>query len=226
MVVPVYTFLLDHLEKLSVESDRGHTIYTETSFKQDAARAAFDKLNKYYNISSEACTVATVLDPRLKLDFYKDETGNNNEKPEEIRDYVKEIYERDYSKAPTPSKIVETPKDKIFGKFYRSKSNINQSEFSVYISEPVVLCHHNFDILQYWNQNSLRFPNLARMARDYLAIPGTSTPSERAFSGGRQLITDFRCRLAGDTIKACMLLKSWNKFKKGNYFDGQSQLEK
>jgi len=49
------------------------------------------------------------------------------------------------------------------------------------------------------------------MARDYLAVPGTSTPSERALSGGRQLITDFRCRLGGETITACMLLKNWSK---------------
>jgi hypothetical protein len=50
------------------------------------------------------------------------------------------------------------------------------------------------------------------MARDYLAVPGTSTPSERAFSGGRQLITDFRCSLLkGGTITACMLLKNWRR---------------
>ena len=39
----------------------------------------------------------------------------------------------------------------------------------------------------------------------------TSTSSERAFSGGRQLITDFRCRLNGETITATMLLKDWIK---------------
>lgn len=58
--------------------------------------------------------------------------------------------------------------------------------------------------------NSGHFPKLFKMARDYLAVPGTSTPSERA-SGGRQLITDFRCRLQGETITACMLLKNWIK---------------
>ena len=78
-------------------------------------------------------------------------------------------------------------------------------------------------MLDYWKINSDRFPNLSRMARDYLAVPGTSTPSERAFSGGRQLITDFRSRLNGETITACMLFKSWKR-----QWDGliQPQLEK
>jgi hAT family C-terminal dimerisation region len=41
---------------------------------------------------------------------------------------------------------------------------------------------HNFDLLEYWRVHSTRFPNLSRMARDYLAVPGTSTPTERVFS--------------------------------------------
>ena len=63
--------------------------------------------------------------------------------------------------------------------------------------------------MDYWRLESVRFPNLARMAGDYLAISGTSTASEGAFSGGRQLITGFRCRLEGNTIATCMLLKNW-----------------
>jgi hypothetical protein len=77
--------------------------------------------------------------------------------------------------------------------------------------EPVTEDHSKFKVLDYWKINSARFPNLSRMTRDYLAVPGTSTPSERAFSGGRQLITDFRYRLKGETITACMLLKSWRR---------------
>lgn len=49
------------------------------------------------------------------------------------------------------------------------------------------------------------------MARDYLAIPATSVPVERAFSCGTDLITPTRCRLSDDTIRACMCLKSWWK---------------
>ena len=47
------------------------------------------------------------------------------------------------------------------------------------------------------------------MARDYLAIPATSAPAERAFSGGKNLISPKRCALGEEAIRACMCLKSW-----------------
>ena len=86
MVVPAYTIILNHLEKLASPSDLS-SVYTESSSLQDAAKAAFVKLNKYYNISSELCTIATVLDPRLKLNFYKADVGTSAEDPKEILSY-------------------------------------------------------------------------------------------------------------------------------------------
>lgn len=47
------------------------------------------------------------------------------------------------------------------------------------------------------------------MARDFLAIPSTSVPSEQCFSTSKNLITDKRNRLAGKTVRACMCLRSW-----------------
>jgi hypothetical protein len=46
------------------------------------------------------------------------------------------------------------------------------------------------------------------MARDYLAIQGSSTASERAFSGGGLTSTKQRNRLNGDTFESLQLLKS------------------
>jgi len=80
-------------------------------------------------------------------------------------------------------------------------------EYKVYISLP--LADENTNSLEWWKAHQLKFPNLSRMARDYLAIPATSVPSEQSFSLGKNLITDRRNRLVGKTIRACMCLKSW-----------------
>lgn len=102
---------MDHLERISSLNDGGSSIYTESHLKVDASKAALIKLNKYYDISSELCTIATVLDPRLKLNFYKSDKNSSAEDPEEIASYVKSFYDRDYatsggsiSQNPTPEK--------------------------------------------------------------------------------------------------------------------------
>lgn len=51
------------------------------------------------------------------------------------------------------------------------------------------------------------------MARDYLAVPGSSTSSERAFSSARHINTEFRNRLGPDTFEALQVLKSAYKAK-------------
>ena len=68
------------------------------------------------------------------------------------------------------------------------------------------------DILGWWKHHSREYPCLARIARDYLAIPATSVPAERVFSGGADLITDKRGSLNEDTIQAHVCLDSWKGF--------------
>jgi hypothetical protein len=46
------------------------------------------------------------------------------------------------------------------------------------------------------------------MARDYLPIQGSSTPSERAFSNASLTDSKHRNRLAPDTFEALQILKS------------------
>jgi hypothetical protein len=46
------------------------------------------------------------------------------------------------------------------------------------------------------------------MARDYLAIQGSATPSERAFSSGGLTGTKRRNRLSADAFECLQLLKS------------------
>jgi hypothetical protein len=54
-----------------------------------------------------------------------------------------------------------------------------------------------------------RFPTVARMARDFLAIPGTSVSVERTFSKSRHICTDLRSSLKAPTIQQALLTKAW-----------------
>ena len=54
----------------------------------------------------------------------------------------------------------------------------NKTELEMYLEEPRV----NVPDLEYWKTNESRFPVLAQMARNYLAIQGTNRDIEGTFS--------------------------------------------
>jgi len=47
------------------------------------------------------------------------------------------------------------------------------------------------------------------MARDFQAIPATSSPSERVFSYVDNLITKKRTRIASENVRYVLCLRSW-----------------
>ena len=51
------------------------------------------------------------------------------------------------------------------------------------------------------------------MARDYLAASATGVPIEATFSMGTDLLTCKRRNLSPESIRMCMSLKAWMKFK-------------
>lgn len=61
------------------------------------------------------------------------------------------------------------------------------------------------DVLQ---KHSTQYPVLSRMARDYLPIQGSATPSERAFSNASLTDDKQRNQLAPETFEALQNLKS------------------
>src|SRR5260370_6198516 len=53
------------------------------------------------------------------------------------------------------------------------------------------------------------FPIITTMARDYLSIPATSAPSERAFSLAGNLISKKRGRIASRNVRYVLCLRNW-----------------
>jgi len=60
----------------------------------------------------------------------------------------------------------------------------------------------DFDILNWWKVNTPKYPTLAAIARDVLAIPISTVASESAFSNGGRVLDTFRSSLSPLTVEA------------------------
>jgi hAT family protein len=100
-----------------------------------------------------------------------------------------------------------TEENSVTARLFKRRHIVRQDELQAYLS--MSLAPEETDPLEWWKNYKHRYPRLACMARDYLAIPASSVPSEQCFSSSKNLITDNRNRLLGKTVRACMCLKSW-----------------
>ncbi|XP_074278339.1 zinc finger BED domain-containing protein RICESLEEPER 2-like [Silene latifolia] len=64
-------------------------------------------------------------------------------------------------------------------------------------------------ILTWWKLNEPRFPILARMARDVLAIPISTVALESAFSTGGRTLDQFRSSLTPKTVQGLVCTQDW-----------------
>ncbi|KAM9420246.1 E3 SUMO-protein ligase ZBED1-like [Salvelinus alpinus] len=62
-----------------------------------------------------------------------------------------------------------------------------------------------------WKSNECKYPHIAMMARCYLAVPGTSAPSERVFSTAGDIVTAKRSTLSPDYVDILIFLKNYLK---------------
>ena len=69
--------------------------------------------------------------------------------------------------------------------------------------------HMDLDILEYWESNCGRFPELSLMARDIMSIPITTIASESAFSIGGQILDKYHSCLLPQNAEALLCFRSW-----------------
>ena len=67
----------------------------------------------------------------------------------------------------------------------------------------------NLDVLSYWKGNQYRYPQMAAMARDILAIPVTTVASESAFSNSGRVLDQYRSALKPDVVEVLVCSRDW-----------------
>ena len=76
-----------------------------------------------------------------------------------------------------------------------------------YLSEPLI-DYKTGNPYTWWNNNKLRYPLLAKLAKRYLCSPPTSVPSERLFSGAGILYEGRRNKLTAEHAEMLLFIKN------------------
>ncbi|GBC44362.2 ribonuclease H-like domain-containing protein [Rhizophagus irregularis DAOM 181602=DAOM 197198] len=229
LTVPLYNILIDHVEDVigndkeddddedddeeneeNNEENNGENDDDEkwNQIVKKAAKKCKVKLLEYYNKTNDTYLISTILDPRLKLKYYKDHNWEETLVNTIYQKFVN-IYNKFYAST-KPEVLNNTSEIKgksVMSRVFKQRNIEYIDEIQTYLS--LSLMNKETDPLEWWKVNESQFPHLSQMARDYLPIPATSVPSEQSFSVGKNLITDKRNCLAGKTIRICMCLQSW-----------------
>lgn len=110
----------------------------------------------------------------------------------------------------------------LLGEIYAAGPSSNQEDPSCTSTEELSLymnstnCAQNADIPAWWQQNSILYPRLSKLAKKYLCVPASSVPSERMFSAAGRLVSKCRNRLGAKNVDSILFL---NK----NIISGASQ---
>ncbi|CAM0913757.1 unnamed protein product [Alopecurus aequalis] len=196
------------------------------------ARDMHERFDKYWKDCNLVLAVAVVMDPRLKMKLiefsYSKIYGVEAAKyVKVVSDSVHELY-KDYvaqlhgktDNAPANGKNTQTiPHSTGDGlldfDMYLSETATSQplkSELEQYLDESLTPRIQEFDILNWWKLNTLRFPTLSRMARDILAIPMSMvTDGSSIFSAGTgsRMLDDYRSSLRPEIVEALVCAKDW-----------------
>ncbi|KAG2712806.1 hypothetical protein I3760_04G143400 [Carya illinoinensis] len=217
-----------HLSKMSQSNDAVLKCMAENmKIKYDKYWGSIEKTNLMIFI-------AVVLDPRCKFSllqfWFKKIYGGNlvEEMIAIVKHLMMDIYWEysivygsssgvSYSEPPSSvdPTMIDSDSQQSFWIEYEQEiieSNLmNKSEIDQYLEHGCEARAPNFDILDWWKINEVKYPILAKVAQDVMAIPVSTVSSESAFSAEGRVLDPFRSSLSPRTVEALVCTQNWLK---------------
>ncbi|KAJ3686932.1 hypothetical protein LUZ61_016096 [Rhynchospora tenuis] len=203
-------------------------------FIVDMGKEMFLKWNKYWENGNVLLAVACALDPRCKLHVV--EYYFKMLHPSELQDFMTNLKQcfddmfNEYLLANTKASqsqtggtahasgsssgsVQETNTRAGLKDFLNVKKQSDPmiSELDQYLAEPLDHCSldDDFDILSWWKLKAPKYPVLARLARDVLAVPISTVASESAFSYAGRTLSPTRSSLNDESVEALICAQNW-----------------
>jgi hypothetical protein len=194
-------------DEINTSHPKGRKIYIETpqdckDLEKNVKNALYKAMNYYWNVPNDYAMIGALLDPRCKeLRFASDRLKVQTQK--ELRSIYKNyIDQKDYD-------YNNKDNDQIYDNSLLTSMFMQNTKESDEVADYLAIPQIRFNDcpLEWWKMNEKRFPILSILAKVYLCIPATSTPSERLFSNAGNLMTVKRTQLSNSTFEHLLFLK-------------------
>ncbi|KOS39661.1 hypothetical protein ACN38_g9487 [Penicillium nordicum] len=221
LVFEIYNLLFEHIERSKRQLKRKRVVWKQQMLA--SLDASWSKLRDYYRetdkIRGHIYAVCTMLSPDNRFQFFfSDDWSDAKELRDQYRvafqDALTPIQERlSSTKAKGPQESSTSAPRSILHNLVRSQKSIPKSkpvvdEITQYLDGNIT----DSEPLSFWKDNESRFPAIASLARDYLAIPATGAGVERLFNTARDICHYRRGSLKSSTIEELMLYLCTSKF--------------
>jgi hypothetical protein len=192
-----------------------------------------EKFDKYWKDIHGPMGVATILDPRFKIDYllgvfetlFCDTTEVCMDKVHAIRNSLYELMreyqveeDQDNTESSAPPLENSGFLSSISARVAIRRPTIITANYELhrYLEDELIPIEtENFQILDWWKVAGTRYPTLRKIACDIFAIPVTTVASESAFSTSGRVLSEHRSRLTPDIVEALMYSQVWlrNKYQ-------------
>nr|XP_023693139.1 zinc finger BED domain-containing protein 4-like isoform X1 [Paramormyrops kingsleyae] len=178
--------------------------------------------------TSDLLDMASLVDPRFRDKYIPSEKVNavKNQAVVEVESLLADQGSRQPDTAehtvlvPTDQAEIMPPtakKKKSLASFFKqctgtantistelTRREVTEKELSSYLQSPNV--ESDTDPLKWWKEHETLFPALSHLAKKYLLVPATSSPSERVFSCSGNIVTCHRASLKPETVDMLVFL--------------------
>ncbi|KAL5216504.1 hypothetical protein ABZP36_007905 [Zizania latifolia] len=183
-----------------------------------------EAFNEYWQNSYLWLAIPVVLDPRFKFSFIefrlKRAFGTDSASYlSVIRETVRELFNEYCNSLNQVNAIVSNSLSLVADDsdsledwdqhLHEQASNQLSSELDDYLEDGLVPRKDDFDILNWWMNHTKKYPTLATIARDILAMPASAVPFEAAFSSSGPVIPKHHSTLSIRTIEALVCTRDW-----------------